>query len=178
MAHPVCLDGYAAFVTRYETRAGIACWLTQTSNGTCCDVHMTYRLSTKEFEAVSSLSPRERLQHFVKRVADWEEVWSLKNHEGWVLAGVPNGQEAAPFWPHPDYARACRTEQWADCEPAAIELRAFIDRWIPGLARDGRAVSVFPVANGRGVIVTADALRLALMEELQAWYESNTEPNE
>ncbi len=58
---------------------------------------MTYPLSQKELESVSRLSIEARLAHFVKRVADWEEVWSLRNSEGGVLTLATEGQEAAPF---------------------------------------------------------------------------------
>ena len=105
---------------------------------------MPYRLTAKESEAVSALPPDERLRHLVKRVADWEEVWSLREPNGWALSRGASGEVAAPFWPHPDYAQRCAAGEWAGCEPQTIALDAFFERWLPGLARDGRVAAVFP----------------------------------
>jgi hypothetical protein len=38
-----------------------------------------------------SLSGLERYAYFVKKAADWEEIWSLKTEDGWVLAGDDQG---------------------------------------------------------------------------------------
>jgi hypothetical protein len=42
----------------------------------------TYGRSEQEFDAVSRLSGRERFAHFLKRVADWETVWGLRDPAG------------------------------------------------------------------------------------------------
>ncbi len=131
---------------------------------------MPYQISDKEFEAVSALTPESRLEHFIKRVADWEEVWSLKNSGGWVLKGTSDGKEVAPFWPHPQYAKACAIEGWVDCVPVEIELAAFLQRWIPGLSKDGRLVSVFATPYSSGVVVEAEILKKAIEEEIEANY--------
>jgi hypothetical protein len=61
----------------------------------------------KEFESVLALSGSERYAYFVKRVADWAELWSLKTEDGWVLAGDDAGHELVPIWPHQRFAMAC-----------------------------------------------------------------------
>ena len=38
---------------------------------------MSYKFEPHEFESVYKLAPEDRLHHFFKRVANWEEVWSL-----------------------------------------------------------------------------------------------------
>lgn len=131
---------------------------------------MPYRINRQEFESVSALAPANRFEHFVKRAADWEEVWSLKNGNGWVLLTTSAGKEVAPFWPHPDYAQACAVDEWADCAPALIELAAFLERWVPGLTRDGRSVSVFATPGSPGAVMAADALKAALQVEIETHY--------
>ena len=131
---------------------------------------MPYRINRREFESVCALAPQRRFEHFVKRVADWEEVWGLKNGKGWVLLATPDGEEVAPFWPHPDYAQACAVDEWEDCAPALIGLAAFLERWVPGLARDGRFVSVFATPGSPGILAAADVLKKALEEEIEAHY--------
>ncbi len=129
---------------------------------------MSYSISGKEFESVSALAPMKRFQHFVKRVADWEEVWSLKNDDGWILLATSQGQEVVPLWPHPDYAQTFATEQWADCVPAAIGLTTFLEQWISGITRDGRWISVFATPSSSGIVLEAEAFRRAINAHIEA----------
>lgn len=131
---------------------------------------MTYQLSQKEQEAVSRLSAEARLEHFIKRVADWEAVWSLRNAEGWVLSQTSPGQMAAPFWPHPSYATACALNEWADCEPQPIELRVFMERWLPGIAKDKRLLAVFPTPSSSGAIASPESVLQSLIAECRESY--------
>jgi len=55
-------------------------------------VGMTWNLNGKEFENVVQLPPQKRYEYFIKKVADWREVWSLWN-DGWVLMGDKDGGE-------------------------------------------------------------------------------------
>ncbi len=68
-------------------------------------------ISDAEFAAVCALPAAERYAHFVKQVADGEEVWSLRNADGWVLSGNEAGDELVPVWPHARYAEACAIDQ-------------------------------------------------------------------
>jgi hypothetical protein len=122
----------------------------------------------KEFAAVSALPPAERYAHFVKRVADTEEIWSLRGHEGWVLAG-DGERELVPVWPHARYAAACATGVWSGAEPSTIALEEWLEAWSRGIARDGRGISVFPLPAGPGVVTEASRLRDDLLLELQQY---------
>ncbi len=120
----------------------------------------------KEFESVLSLAASRRYEYFIKKVADWGRIWSLKNKEGWVLAGVDQGHELIPVWPHERFALACATESWADCEPSSIDIAAWLERWMPGALRDHRLVAVFPTASIQGVVVSPERLKEDLESEL------------
>ncbi len=131
---------------------------------------MTYRLSQKEMVAVSGLNVEARLKHFVKRVANWEEVWSLRNSEGWVLSQASSGQESAPFWPHFAYAEACATNEWAGCEPHSIKLETFMEKWLPGLTKDQKLVAIFPTPISGGAIVHPELVLQELVAECRESY--------
>ena len=127
---------------------------------------MTWKMNDKEYESVFSLTAPGRYSHFIKRVADWEEVWTLSDSEGFAAAGDGDGNEAIPVWPHERYAAACAVEQWAAFRPEAIPLDEWMDDWIPGLIEDSRVVAVFPNREGKSAIVTPDRLRSDLQSEL------------
>jgi hypothetical protein len=127
---------------------------------------MPYSMTHQEFEAVSALPPVERYDHFIKRVVDWEEVWTLRTMNGFVLADEGEGRELIPVWPHPDYAAACANGEWSECLPEMISLDRFRKIWLPGIERDGRAVSVFPVQAGPGIVTETPRLATDLEAEL------------
>lgn len=128
---------------------------------------MPYRLSEKEAAAVSVLSPERRVEHLVKRVADWEEIWSLKSATGWAMAGTESDGKAFPVWPHAHYAMLCATDQWAGNHPEAIPLEHFMVAWVPGLTKDGVSVAVFPTPSSGGVAMEPAALKALLEDELE-----------
>jgi len=125
-----------------------------------------YALSLQQFTAVSKLAGTERYSHFVARVADWEGVWGLRNEAGWVSARDNDGNTGFPVWPHPDYAIACATGEWANNSPSPIEVHEFVDEWLPNMAAKGVLVAVFPTSSMSGVMVSALELQASILEEL------------
>ena len=130
---------------------------------------MAKSVSDKEYEGVTSLPGPERYSHFVRQVVDFGEVWSLRSQDGWVAIADDAGQSALPVWPHRRYAESFATEGWADTAATPIPLDAWLERWLPGLTRDGQFVAVFPVAPSRGVMVTPGHLQADLQQEMQRY---------
>jgi len=64
-------------------------------------------MDNKEFEAVLSLSAQRRYAYLLKRVVDWERIWSLGTEEGWALSSDDEGHELVPVRPHERFAAAC-----------------------------------------------------------------------
>jgi len=133
----------------------------------CDSLTMTYRMTDNEFSAVLELPASQRYEHFVKRVADWETVWSLGTANGWALLGDAEEREVVPIWPHERYAALCASGEWVNDRPRSIPLAEWLDAWLPGIARDDRLISVFPTPDSKGLVVTAEQLKADLEEELR-----------
>ncbi|HPM82187.1 MAG TPA: DUF2750 domain-containing protein [Candidatus Anammoximicrobium sp.] len=130
---------------------------------------MPYQMSKPQFEEVLSLPAGQRYRHFIAKVADWQEIWTLRGPDGFVMFGDTDQRECLPVWPHPDYAAALATDPWAACTPERLDLEAFLTRWIPGLARDNRRVAVFPTPQAKGVVVEPQQLQADLSVELEQY---------
>jgi uncharacterized protein DUF2750 len=56
-------------------------------------------LNDKEFAAVLALPAPRRYEYFVKKVADRDTMWSLRDRDGWVTTADDDGNLHLPFWP-------------------------------------------------------------------------------
>ncbi|MDH2431902.1 DUF2750 domain-containing protein [Pokkaliibacter sp. MBI-7] len=127
---------------------------------------MAYPLNKKDYTKVLGMKADQRYQHLIDKVADFGEVWSLYSEDGWVVLMTEDDESCLPIWPHPDYASAWATGDWADCQPKAIELDEWMTRWIPGMKEDGTLLAVFPGDDEDGVVVTPEELAASLQEAL------------
>lgn len=118
---------------------------------------MSYRVSDQEFEAVSALASEPRYHHFIKRVADWQALWTIRCDADWVSISDNSGGTSLPVWPAERFARAYCNHEWASCTPDVITLEEWSNDVAPRLSESGVQIAVFPI-DGRGIIV--DAARL------------------
>jgi hypothetical protein len=130
---------------------------------------MSWTPNDKEIESVIRLPASERYKYFVKKAADAEQVWSLRKDAGWATSVDDAGLICVPVWPHAKYAAACANESWAGFEPHRIELEAWLERWLPGMQRDGRLAAVFPTPTNQAVSVPPDRLKRDLEAELELY---------
>lgn len=127
-------------------------------------------ISDKEFAAVSRLDPIARYRHFLKRVADWREVWGLYE-DGWMSLHDDEQRLLLPLWPARRYAEAYRADDWGQrAEARAIPLDELLEDWLPGLKKDGRGIAVFPVVPAKESIhPSLDDFERDLREELRQY---------
>ncbi|OCA85768.1 hypothetical protein A8F94_12915 [Bacillus sp. FJAT-27225] len=119
----------------------------------------------KEIETVFSLPAQERYKYFIKKIADYEEVWGL-NDGGWAVSEDDNGIKLLPFWPKREFAELSNIEDWSGYKPKKIDLDDFMFKWIPGMKRDGLKVSVF-WNNIDSIVISPDRLLEDIEEELE-----------
>jgi hypothetical protein len=130
---------------------------------------MSWTPNEKEIESVIGLPASERYKYFVKKAADTEQVWSLRKDVGWATSADDAGRICIPVWPHARYAAACANENWAEYEPQSIELDAWLERWLPGMQRDGRLAAVFPTPTNQTVNVPPARLKGDIEAELELY---------
>ena len=100
-----------------------------------------------------ALSADERYAYFIREAVARDGVWTLQGPGGFVAFRDEDGRDCFPFWPDPESAAAVANDDWDDCRPESLALEVFMERWLKGMARDERLVSVFPAADGTGIVV-------------------------
>jgi hypothetical protein len=124
-------------------------------------------MNSKQFDQVIALPGPERYAHFISRVADWQEVWTLKQPDGYVTFGDDEGNYCVPLWPHHDYAMTLATGDWSNCSAESLDLDSLLDKWIPVMIRDGYKIAVFPTPKQKSVVVSPERLNDDLKTELE-----------
>ena len=126
------------------------------------------KLSPKKIQSVLSLSGPERFEHFVKVIADWQQVWSLYE-DAWALAATDEGIPVFPLWPAREYAQLCATDEWKGYEPRRIALEELTDVLLPKLQSDGVLPGVFMTPSDKGVTPSIEELQAAIQSELSKY---------
>ncbi|WP_028532302.1 DUF2750 domain-containing protein [Paenibacillus sp. UNC217MF] len=122
--------------------------------------------SSPVFKAMIKRSARDRYIYSVKRIADWEEAWSLKLNDGYVTTSDKEGNLSMPIWPFKEYAMKCIEDEWENCQTQKIRLDKLLDEILPNLSEEGTHVVVFKVPEDPDVVrVSADDFKNNLLYE-------------
>jgi len=78
-------------------------------------------------------------QAFVSEALQSAQVWSIKDADGFPTSTNASGETAMPFWSSEKRAMSIieTVPAYRDFKPEPIPLSAFIERWLPGLKKDG-----------------------------------------
>lgn len=110
----------------------------------------------KEVENVLKLNNSKKYEYFIKKIVDYEEVWSLKHELGWATLGKDN-KSFFPVWAKKEYSDLCIGDEWKEYKSEKIDIYEFVEDWIPGLKEDGISITVMWY-EGKGIEVKWDAL--------------------
>lgn len=122
-------------------------------------------MNQMELEAVVKLSATKRYEYFIKKVADFEEVWGLYD-DGWATTQDGEGNVLIPFWPKKEFAQFCASDEWEAYTPESIELDEFLNEWLPKMKEDRNKPSIFS-NNEDSAVVEVDVILKDLNTELE-----------
>ena len=128
------------------------------------------KVSKQELEAVTALSPEKRYNYFVKRICDWEQVWTLYEDNYIVLNEAKNGELYILLFPFKDFAEHYTTNirGMKGVSYKSFEINEFLETIIKKLqANNVSNALVFPVANGYGLNVSMTDMVKDIQSELE-----------
>ena len=127
-------------------------------------------ISKQEFEAITKLVPEKRYDYFIKRICDWEQVWTLYDDDCIILNEDKKGDLFILLFPFEPFASyyAIRKEgmQNAVCKSYSIEdfFGSFLEKL---LSNNITKALVFPIPNGFGLNVPIKTIKEDVNEELE-----------
>lgn len=99
----------------------------------------------------------QRLALFVRTVTASGTLWGLRA-KTWARSAAAGEREALALWSTRASATRCIDGAWADFVAAPIDLDAFVEQWLPGMAEDGIVAVLMATPTRAGVIVEPRAL--------------------
>jgi hypothetical protein len=130
---------------------------------------MPRNLTDQEMAAVTSLPADERYQHFIKQVADWESLWSLKDADEWCTVANEKDQICLPVWPHAQYAFAWAIEEFSSCVPTEISVDDWLGQLHKAAVNCAWKIAVFPTVGDPGVLIDPNRFAKDLGLELSQY---------
>ncbi|WP_226702410.1 DUF2750 domain-containing protein [Microbulbifer elongatus] len=125
-------------------------------------------MSSDELNAILELDCEARFEIFLDLVGEEREVWILINSDDHFLklhSEDQGGFEYLPVWPSTEFAEAYASGE-SGLQPKSIPLPQFLNRWLPGLKKDGIEVGVFPGSDDSVWITEPADLEKDLRDEL------------
>ncbi|TKB53968.1 DUF2750 domain-containing protein [Ferrimonas aestuarii] len=100
---------------------------------------------------------QQRFAEFIEQVKQNQKLWTLANEQGCVL--VDTGEEQClVLWHDEALAQSWAVEDYQGCKAMAISLGDFLEKWAPGMTKDGFDIAVVPTRGGEGDVMSAEEL--------------------
>ena len=116
-----------------------------------------------EVIVIKSLPAEERMNYFISRVIDNDEIWSLSDSNGWKKNNI-SGSQVIQLWPHEEYVEEPNENE----KKEMTSLLLFTDQYLPRLINSNIDLEIFPTKDSKGIFITATQFKKILEEEIQA----------
>jgi hypothetical protein len=128
---------------------------------------MRYKPSDHEMQHMANWDAEERLQYFLTRVTEAEEIWSLGDSNGWELR-EQEGKTRIPVWPYQELARMNMQQDSAVASPQATSLDHFFQVLLPTMIDQHIDVEIIAMPGLAGNIMPSNRLYQMLESMLEA----------
>ncbi|PZU26011.1 MULTISPECIES: DUF2750 domain-containing protein [Sphingobacterium] len=120
----------------------------------------------KEKENILKLDPFKRYQHFLKKIADFEELWTIVDEDGNYAISEIDGYKLISFWTVEEFIFSNLSDGWEDCKPFKLILEDLQNELYEIIATENYLINVFPINGKTGFVVNINEFKRDLDEEL------------
>ena len=127
------------------------------------------KINKKEISIVSELEPLNRYKYFVKRVADFEILYTIVDNDGRLAISQVENHKLVSFWSAHEFAKPYLIDEWKDYEVKQIAMEEFEESFIDLIVEEGYLINIFPVRNKAGFVVNINEFVRDLSEEYEKY---------
>ncbi|MBY5921119.1 DUF2750 domain-containing protein [Ferrimonas balearica] len=118
---------------------------------------MSDALTQEQINAFYSLDSQGRYDHLVEAAKANQALYTLADDQGCVLINTGK-EQCLLLWHHPILVENWIKDDYANCHAMTINLADFVEKWAPGMTKDGFEVGVAPSLAGEAIVVSAEEL--------------------
>ena len=120
-----------------------------------------------EYQAVQTMSDTQRLEYFMSRVFEAEEVWFLNTQAGAHYRTLDE-EKTFVVWPYKRFATEAALDVWQDSFPASCSLEYFMEQTLEELTQGNFIVEVMPRGSDAGCLINPKRLGAILQGMIYA----------
>ena len=122
----------------------------------------------KEIENILKLTPFERYQYFIRKIADWEIAYSLIFLDGDYAVSTIDDKKLFPIWSAKEFAELSKTNGWESCNIIELTFDDFEETLFDYIDENNLLLNVFPI-DKTGFVVSLEEFAKDLNEELEQY---------
>lgn len=125
-------------------------------------------MHSSKMDNILNLSAEDRYGYFIRKVADFEEVWLIKDQDGYAIFGDQENKTTIGVFPEKEFAVLFLTDTWSNCVLESKDLNVFME-WLDKLENDKIQIAGFPNKDLKTIVVEPKEMKSHLLFELQQY---------
>ena len=121
----------------------------------------------KAIENILNLKPFDRYQYFIRKIADWEKVYTLVFLNGNYAMSIVDDKKLFPLWSAREFAELSKTGDWQECEILELDFND-LEKLFDYIEEYNFLINVFPT-DTTGFVVTLEEFSRDLGTELEQY---------
>jgi hypothetical protein len=126
-------------------------------------------MNNKKLENVLKLEPKKRYEYFIRKIADFEELWTIVDENGNYAIATVDNKTLMSFWPEEEFIVSNLNDEWSNCKALNLSLDDLADEVLPYIAKNNHLINVFPINGRAGFIVDLEEFSRDFTEELKKY---------
>ena len=126
-------------------------------------------ITRNEMESVLQQDSTVQFEYFIKRVADFEEIWIMSDTNGMFLLEAEKDKFVLPVWPFKEYADLFREEVNQECKLEAVSIYDFLEEELVSLSENGYDLAIMSIPNKPSIIVNNKVFEKAIRTEMEKY---------
>jgi len=122
----------------------------------------------QKLDNILNLSSEDRYGYFIRKVADFEKVYLIKDESGYSIFGDSEEKTTIAVFPEKEFADIFLTDTWSSCFIEEMDLERFME-WLDKLEQDNIQMAGFPNKDLKVVVVNPNEMKNHLLYELEQY---------
>ncbi|TGN30027.1 DUF2750 domain-containing protein [Empedobacter tilapiae] len=122
----------------------------------------------KEIENILKLTPFERYQYFIRKIADREIAYTFIFSNGDYAISTIDDKKLLPIWSAKEFAELSKTDGWENCIIIELTFDDFEETLFDYIDENNLLLNVFPT-DKTGFVVSLEEFARDLKDELEQY---------